>query len=989
VRRRGGLNVRLLAGSALLLLVVAAAFAVTLAAVDELHDANGQLERSLTALAAADRIERLAIDAETAQRGFIISGQERFLAPYRAAIAALPGAQSRLLGTLPASGRRHHLAGAAITGVDEYVKRFVPDQIALARRDEAAARAVVASGAGKARVDAIRADFAALQRAEQAEASAVRDRSDAAARRALLFALLGLVCCPLLVAAYAGYLSRLVVAPIRRVATAAGRRAAGDLDARAADGGVGEARTLIGSFNEMADVARHNLDELEHQNAELEAQQGELERTLDALGEEKERAEAFHRVVAAISAAGDLDELADVLLAQIGDVLGADAGTLYTLEVSDADGPLVLAGARGLDRATLPQRLERGAGPAGRAVAEGRAVAVEHGESGLTLPTLGGEAPIRHELHLPLRGSTRVVGVLSFGRVGAAPPPANAIDLAGRLVEPAGVGLARALTTQYAQHHADVNQAVLETAQDAYVAADGDSVVLVWSPQAEALFGWSAEEALGRRIPDLIVPVRDRDRYEHWHAQLLASAARGDARTHRFELTACRKGGDELTVELSIVPLRVGSGWRVNAFVRDITGRVLREREREARGAVSRVLAEIEGRQELIEPTLQALGETLGWPLVLFWMPGEDGELTCSGRWTAPGAEGVERLADQVLTASGEHDDGLAGRVWEREEAAWARTGGEQTARAQAAAAAGLRMAGAVPVGRGTHALGVLEFWQREATPPDRELLDTLDAIAGLVVQVAERRAAEAEAGRLKNEFFALVSHELRTPLTSIVGYVELVRDGEAGVLNEQQERFLGVVERNGRRLQRLVGDLLFVAQVEAGTLTLDRGRADLAQIALDAVEGAQPRAEQLTVALAVDVEQLPEMRGDGDRLGQLVDNLISNALKFTPAGGTVTVTLRRDSGEAALTVSDTGIGIPPEEQARLFDRFFRASTAVADEIPGIGLGLSICQAIAEGHGGRITVESEVGAGTSFRVFLPLAATAPAAAAASKGEDPA
>jgi PAS domain S-box-containing protein len=977
VRRRDGLNVRLLGGSALLLLIVAAAFAVTLRSVDQVHDANDELARSLAGIASADRVERLAIDAETSQRGFIISAEERFLDPYRETIRELPEAEQELLAALPETGPRHHLATAALDGVQEYVRRYVPDQVALARRDPDAARAVVASGAGKQRMDAIRADFAALQRAEKAHAAELQERSDDATRRVTIVALLGLVLCPLLVAGYAGYLSRLVVAPIRRVAGAAARRSAGDLEARAADGGVGEARTLVAAFNEMADTVQDNLVELEHQNAELEAQQGELERTLDALGDEKDQAEAFHRVVARISAAGELEQLAEVLLGELGDVLGADAGTLYALEVSDPDGPLTLAGVRGLDRADLPPRLSPGAGPAGRAVSERRTIAVEHGESGLRLPALGGAAPIRHELHLPLAGSTRIAGVLSFGRVGDAAPPARAVELAGRLLEPAAVGLVRALTTQYAQHHAEVNQAVLETAQDAYVAADGDSVVLEWSPQAEALFGWSATEATGRRIPDLIVPARDRAFYERWHARLIADAAGGDASTHRFELTACRKDGEEVTVELSIVPLPIGEGWRVNAFVRDITGRVLREREREARGAVSRVLAEVEGREALIEPTLAGLGTTLRWPLVVFWLPDERGLLTCSGCWRDPQAGDLDALVHLVRSGAYEPGSGLVGRVWETGEASWTRAAGEGSVRARAAGEAGLPVAGAIPVGRGAHRLGVMEFWQAEATAPDAELFDTLDAIASLVVQVAERRAAEAEADRLKNEFFALVSHELRTPLTSIVGYVELVREGEAGDLNDQQRRFLGVVERNARRLQRLVGDLLFVAQVEAGTLALDSGRADLAQIVRDAVEGATPRAEQLGVAVAAEVEPLPQVDGDGDRLGQLVDNLVSNALKFTPAGGRVTVALGRDGGEAVLSVADTGIGIPPAEQARLFDRFYRASTAVEEEIPGIGLGLSICQAIAEGHGGRIEVMSEVGAGTTFRVRLPLARRGP------------
>ena len=969
-----GLDGRLALGAALLVVVVAAAFAVTLRSVDQLHDANRDLVRSLGAIAAANHVERLVVDAETAQRGYVITANRDFLAPYEDARRELPGAVAALLAAVPdeGAGGRRAAAEAAIRRSQRYVGDYVPAQIGRARVDREAARRTVAGGAGKRQVDAIRADFTAFDRAEQAHAAAVRAQSDAAADRALLFALLGLILCPLLVALYGGYLSRLVVAPIKRVAAAATRRAEGHWDARAADGGVAEAHTLIAAFNEMAESAQHSRDELEHQNAELEAQQGELERTLEELAQEKERGDAFHRVVARISAAADLDELAAVLLSEIGDALGADAGALYALDVAEPDGPLLLASVRGFERERLPARLRSGAGLAGRALAERRQIAAEHGADGLAIPAFGGAAPIRHELHLPLLGPRRAAGVLSFGRVGEAPFPEAAVDLAGRLAEPAAVGLVRALTTQYAQHHAELNQAVLETAQDAFVATDGEGVVIEWSPQAQALFGHAAEEAIGRRLSDLVVPAGELRAFERRYAQAFTDAGQVGARTHRFEQLARRADGSELTAELSLVPLRIGSGWRANAFVRDVTGRRLREREREARGAVSRVLAEVEGRRELIAPTLAALGETMGWPLVAFWLPEADGRLRCAGLWRAAreepeAARGLDALAERVRAASHERGAGLPGRVFAGGEPSWSGCADDE-----AAAAARLPISAAVPVGRGPHALGVLQFWQHEGAPPDAELLETLDGIAGLVVQVTEKRAAEAEADRLKNEFFALVSHELRTPLTSIVGYVELVMEEEAGELTEQQRRFLEIVERNGRRLQRLVGDLLFVAQVEAGTLALEHGRARLETIVRDAVDAARPRAEQARVAVSARTEPLPEIRGDGERLGQLVDNLISNALKFTPAGGSVAVTLRARGAEAELTVADTGIGIPPEEQARLFDRFFRASTAVREEIPGIGLGLSICQAIAEGHGGRIAVESEVGRGTTFRVLLPL-----------------
>ena len=155
-----------------------------------------------------------------------------------------------------------------------------------------------------------------------------------------------------------------------------------------------------------------------------------------------------------------------------------------------------------------------------------------------------------------------------------------------------------------------------------------------------------------------------------------------------------------------------------------------------------------------------------------------------------------------------------------------------------------------------------------------------------------ERRRAEAETEKLKNEFFALVSHELRTPLTSIIGYLELILEEEAGEVATEQRHFLTVIERNARRLLRLVGDLLFVAQVEAGTLSLERRGVDLEAVVRSRVAAGRPRAEHVAPHRA-----RPALDGDGDRLAQVVDNLVTNAVKFTPAGGRVTVRSGRATG--------------------------------------------------------------------------------------------
>jgi signal transduction histidine kinase len=234
------------------------------------------------------------------------------------------------------------------------------------------------------------------------------------------------------------------------------------------------------------------------------------------------------------------------------------------------------------------------------------------------------------------------------------------------------------------------------------------------------------------------------------------------------------------------------------------------------------------------------------------------------------------------------------------------------------------------------------------------------------------------ELDRLKDEFVALVSHELRTPLTSIRGYLELVIDGEAGDVTEEQREFLGIVQRNANRLLALVGDLLFLAQIEAGKLSLEMGAIDLAAIAAESVETARPLAEDKDITLTLATGRLQPFAGDRTRLAQLLDNLISNAIKFTPEGGRVDVRTSSARGNAILEVRDTGMGIPAEEQEYVFERFFRTSRATEEAIQGTGLGLAISKAIVHAHGGRITLASSDGEGATFRVSIPIRAVQPA-----------
>lgn len=227
---------------------------------------------------------------------------------------------------------------------------------------------------------------------------------------------------------------------------------------------------------------------------------------------------------------------------------------------------------------------------------------------------------------------------------------------------------------------------------------------------------------------------------------------------------------------------------------------------------------------------------------------------------------------------------------------------------------------------------------------------------------------AEREADRLKDEFFALVSHELRTPLTSMLGYLDLVRDEN---LSEDAIEFVDVIERNALRLQRVVGDLLFVARFEAGHIPIMESSIDLRPLCDEALAAALPAADRAGVHLQLDADRSAILSADRDRLGQVVDNLVNNAIKFTPDGGQVTVRLRDRGDSVVLEVIDSGEGIDPDEIDNIFKRFYRSGRVVRRAVPGAGLGLTIVRSIVEAHGGTIRVTSRLGRGSTFTVTLP------------------
>jgi signal transduction histidine kinase len=252
------------------------------------------------------------------------------------------------------------------------------------------------------------------------------------------------------------------------------------------------------------------------------------------------------------------------------------------------------------------------------------------------------------------------------------------------------------------------------------------------------------------------------------------------------------------------------------------------------------------------------------------------------------------------------------------------------------------------------------------------------DSYNNLEQQVAERTHELGEAiaqlesaSRHKSDFLANMSHELRTPLNAIIGFSEVLLERMFGEINAKQKEYLQDILSSGRHLLSLINDILDISKVEAGRMELQPGTFDLRFVLLKAVSLVRERATRQGITVELEVDQsVGAIEADERRVKQILFNLLSNALKFTPSGGRVTLTAARIDDAVQISVRDTGIGIRGEDQDRIFEEFQQAGPGKAVE--GTGLGLALARRFVEMHGGRIWVESVVGAGSSFTFTLPV-----------------
>jgi PAS domain S-box-containing protein len=487
----------------------------------------------------------------------------------------------------------------------------------------------------------------------------------------------------------------------------------------------------------------------------------------------------------------------------------------------------------------------------------------------------------------------------------------------------------------YQREKDEITRAILGCALDSIISLDDRGTVLEFNPAAEKMFGYTRQEALGSPIADLVVPPSLREVYHRWLRDCAAGRG-GKLFGRRFESVAMRRDGSEFPVELRVGEIRRRNSLTFTAYVSDIS-----ERKR----YISRLAEEKAKLEAILSVTSDGIVVLAHDGAVAYINRSFEEMMGCVGLTVRgmPACDLAQRLRrlkpepadafDYALGVGGQGDH--AGRPLYRR----------------------CRIEGVVP-----RTLRVSwRSYGAEADNPIGRLAIFRDV------------TWEDEVHRAKDDLIGNVSHELRTPLTSIQGFVQLLAGERAGSVSQKQRKILGMVGENVERLKHLVSDLLDVDRVS--TAPLEIAPLDLAGLMAEVITVERPRAEAKGLAVALQGLASCRIHGDRDRLYQIFQNLLSNAIKYTPQG-MVTVTIASESvGAVAVTVEDTGMGIPESELGRIFDRFFRSSAAYAAQTGGTGLGLAIVKALVERHGGRIEVKSVPNTGSCFRVILPVEVT--------------
>jgi PAS domain S-box-containing protein len=534
-------------------------------------------------------------------------------------------------------------------------------------------------------------------------------------------------------------------------------------------------------------------------------------------------------------------------------------------------------------------------------------------------------------------------------------------------------------------------QRIVETAQEGIWQIDGEGRTVYANRHLADMLGYRTEDLIGGDAFDLVPEDEQARAREAWTRRTEGGAERVDFRFRH-------KGGHHVWLRASATPL-MEEGRFAGAFamLTDVTEARRNEealRAGEARKAsqlaITEVLAQVTELDTGIRRIIEAACRGLDWCCGGLWLVDREANvIRCKEFWCDPERPSGDfaAITRRTVLSPGV---GLPGRVWTSVEGAWITDLDQDNnfLRKPAAVQAGFHSAFAFPVTFGRECLGVMEFFGETPRDQDHELVHSFLGVGSQVGQFLERMRIENErqslleseqaarreaeaANRAKDEFLATLSHELRTPLNAIVGWSHLLRTGQLDA--GQRVRAVEVIDRNAKAQAQIVADVLDVSRIVMGKLRLEVRPVELETVIGEALETLRPAAAAKDIHIEASLSAGGRVSGDPDRLQQVVWNLVANAIKFTPTGGRIGVTLRHLDGHVETVVEDTGSGIRPDFLPHVFERFRQSDSSSTRTHGGLGLGLALVRHLVELHGGTVAADSRgEGQGATFTVRLPL-----------------
>ncbi len=596
-------------------------------------------------------------------------------------------------------------------------------------------------------------------------------------------------------------------------------------------------------------------------------------------------------------------------------------------------------------------------------------------------PRIGsaGKSGLRAAFAFPITSFAGVLGVMEFFSRQSEPPDPDLLEMLAAIGSQMGQFIERKRQEQEHRQSEERTARIIDTALDAVVTMDYQGLITGWNSHAESTFGWTSEEAIGRRMSETIIPVQYREAHERGVQRFLLTSE-GKLVNERIEITALRRNGEEFPVELAICPLKLEQGWAFSAFIRDITVRNQNEKIRTATFQCSEAAHSARTLDDLLDYIHGIIGQLLcAKSFHIGLRDSRTGELiyrySSDGPESGPLLTGTGRRLMEHVFQTGKPLLAIPG-VPDDDPEDWLCVpltiddqtvgvigvqncpGGTQYGQEQEKVLAFVSTQIAMAIERKK----AHETLQQSNEDLERRVLERTEELRN------SKEAAE-DANRAKSEFLANMSHEIRTPLNGVIGMTSLLLDESLGPV---QKDYAETIRMSGQALLTVINDILDFSKIEAGKFELDTVDFDPRSVMEEAVElvAAQAHSKNLELTLDIGPDFPAQVAGDPGRLRQIVLNLLSNAIKFTEAGEVTLRVLHRagpsDDVEIHVQVSDTGIGIPEDVQQRLFESFVQADSSTTRKYGGTGLGLAISKQLVQRMDGRIGVTSEPGQGSTF-----------------------